>query len=131
MGHILIIDDDEQLRKMIRKTMEQAGHRVDELENGSKAMERYCENHYDVIITDIIMPEKEGVETIIEICSVYPEAAIIAMSGGGRISSTDCLSMAGNLGARYVFSKPFERKQLLQAVEEIISSRKKDYETQG
>ncbi|MCH8154484.1 MAG: response regulator [Proteobacteria bacterium] len=84
-------------------------------------LERVEENRPDLIITDIIMPEKEGVETIIALRRADPDLPIIAISGGGRLDATDFLTMAGKLGARRTLSKPFRRDQLLEAVGECLA----------
>ena len=121
MAKILVIDDDDQVRSLLHKTLEKEGYEVDELPDGGDALRLYEENEYQVVITDIIMPEKEGLETIIQVRRKYPYVKFIAISGGGRISPTDCLSMAERLGANYTFSKPFDRQALLDAVADLCS----------
>lgn len=120
MKRILIIDDDDQVRKLMATMLEREGYCVDQLNDGVNAYHQYSAEPYDVVITDIIMPEKEGLETIMEIRRDYPECRVIAISGGGRISPSDCLSMAKRLGAAYTFSKPFERAELLNAVRKLV-----------
>ena len=120
MASILIIDDDVQVLDMLRQTLECGGYEVVDAPNGKEGIRLYRENPADLIITDIIMPEKEGIETIIELKRDFPDVKIIAISGGGRISSEGCLSTAGKLGARYTFSKPVKREELLAAVRELI-----------
>ncbi len=116
MARILIIDDEDELRAMLRQMLEQAGHEVAEAVNGAEGIQLYEQDTHDLIITDIIMPEKEGVETIIELRRADPDLPIIAISGGGRLEATDFLTMAKKLGARRTLSKPFRRDQLLEAV---------------
>ncbi len=120
MKRILVIDDDDQVRKLIATMLEREGYGVDQLSDGLNAYNRYAAEPYDLVITDIIMPEKEGLETIMEIRRDFPECQVIAISGGGRISPMDCLSMARQLGAAYTFSKPFERVELIKAVRQLI-----------
>ncbi len=120
MARILIIDDDAQLRKMLRQTLERAGYGVEEAPDGMEGMKIYRQEPMDLIITDLIMPEKDGIETIIELRKGFPEVKIIAMSGGGRIGPEDYLNMAKGLGAMRIFSKPIEREELLKAVRELL-----------
>jgi len=117
---ILIIDDDVQILDMLRQTLEREGYEVVDASNGKKGIRLYREKPADLIITDIIMPEKEGIETIIELKRDFPDVKIIAISGGGKIRSEEYLSMAKKLGARYTFSKPVKREELLAAVRELI-----------
>ncbi len=122
MARILVIDDEDELRTMLRQMLEHAGHEVSEAVNGAVGIEIYERDKPDLIITDIIMPEKEGVETIIALRRANPELPIIAISGGGRLDATDFLSMAKKLGARHTLTKPFRRDQLLEAVGECLAS---------
>lgn len=94
MPLILIIDDDDQIREMLRQMLERAGYEVTDAPNGKVAMKLYREQPADLIITDLIMPGKEGIETIIELRRDFPEVKIIAISGGGRIAPRDYLAMA-------------------------------------
>lgn len=121
MARILIIDDEDELRSMLRQMLEQAGHEVAEAVNGAEGIALYERDAHDLIITDIIMPEKEGVETIIALRRTAPELPIIAISGGGRLDATDFLTMAKKLGARHTLTKPFRRDQLLEAVGECLA----------
>jgi CheY-like chemotaxis protein len=121
MAQILIIDDEDEVRSMLRQMLEQAGHEVTEAVNGTEGIEIYEQDAPDLIVTDIIMPEKEGVETIISLRRADPDLPIIAISGGGRLDATDFLTMARKLGARHTLSKPFRRDQLLDAVRECLS----------
>lgn len=121
MARILIIDDEDELRSMLRRMLEQAGHEVTEAVNGAEGIELYERDRPDLIITDIIMPEKEGVETIIALRRADPNLPIIAISGGGRLEATDFLTMARKLGARRTLAKPFRRDQLLEAVDECLA----------
>ena len=121
MARILIIDDEDELRSMLRRMLEQAGHQVTEAVNGAEGIQLYEQDAHDLIITDIIMPEKEGVETIIALRRADPDLPIIAISGGGRLDATDFLTMTKKLGARRTLSKPFRRDQLLEAVGECLA----------
>lgn len=120
MPRILIIDDEEEMRSMLRQMLEQAGYDVQEAADGAQGIELCNATMPDLIITDIIMPEKEGVETIISLHRDEPDLPIIAISGGGRLAATDFLSMAKKFGARHALSKPFRREQLLDAVHDCL-----------
>ena len=121
MKRILVIDDDMQFRQMLRQTLERAGFEVAEAPDGEKGMRLYRQDPTDLIITDIIMPEKEGVETIIELRREFPDVKIIAISGGSRgIDAKDCLYAVKQLGADCTFSKPFDRKELLEAISGLL-----------
>ncbi|MBU0730827.1 MAG: response regulator [Proteobacteria bacterium] len=120
MARILIADDDVQVRTMLREMLERAGYEVDEAADGAKAMKLFRENPYDLVITDIIMPEKEGIETIMELRRDYPNLTIFAISGGGRVGPDNYLKLAQKIGARKTFTKPFDRTELLGAVAEAL-----------
>jgi CheY-like chemotaxis protein len=120
MSYILVVDDDTNFRQMLCQTLERAGYRVVEAEDGNVAI-RACETEVPgLVITDIIMPEKEGLETIQEIRAKYPEVHIIAMSGGGRISPDSYLPLAKGLGAVKTLQKPFRREEVIKAVQELF-----------
>ena len=121
MARILVIDDEDELRSMLRQMLEHAGHEVAEAVNGAVGIEIYERDAPDLIITDIIMPEQEGVETIIALRRADSALPIIAISGGGRLDATDFLTMAKKLGARRTLTKPFRRDQLLDAVNECLA----------
>jgi CheY-like chemotaxis protein len=116
MAHILVIDDEAPVRTTLRKMLEIGGHRVSEAADGNEGLEMFAAAGADLVISDIIMPEKEGVETIIALRRQYPEVRIIAISGGGRKANFDFLDFAKRLGADQVLRKPFRKEQLLEAV---------------
>jgi CheY-like chemotaxis protein len=119
MTSILIIDDDRQVRLMLRRRLMQHGYEIAEASDGNEGVRLYRETPTDLIITDLIMPEKEGIETIIELRRDFPDVKIIAISGGGTNNSEQYLNIAKNLGARYTFAKPVEIEELLKAISEI------------
>ena len=120
MARILVVDDDEQVRTMLVMTLEEAGYEADEAADGRAAIRRQRENPADLVITDLIMPEKEGLETIMDFRKEWPGAPIIAISGGGRTVQGDYLLHAKHLGAARVFRKPIERSELLGAVRDLL-----------
>ena len=120
MARIVVIEDDEMIRPLLVKVVELLGHEVFAEANGMAGLERVKACDPDVVITDMIMPEKEGVETIRELRRNFPAIKIIAISGGGRISSTDCLLLAKRFGAAYTLTKPFGRDELKLAIETVL-----------
>ena len=120
MAKILIIDDDIQFRKMLRQVLERAGYEVSEAEDGNEGTRVYETEPIDLVITDLIMPKKEGIETISELKKKYPYIKIIAISGGGRVGPESYLTFAEKLGALYTFSKPLDRDKVLEAVHELM-----------
>ena len=116
MAKILVLDDELSILLMIKKMLEKDGHEVETALNGKEGMELFEKNKPDLLITDIIMPEKEGLETIIELKKKHPELKIIAISGGGRIGPNGYLPGAKLFGANLVFQKPLDHKEFLQAV---------------
>jgi CheY-like chemotaxis protein len=120
MKRILVIDDDVQVRELLRLVLEQAGYDVVEAGDGKEGVDLFHREPTDLVITDIIMPEKEGIETIRELQRGYPEVKIIAISGGGRLSAEDCLESAECFGVHLTLAKPFEREELLDAVQDVL-----------
>ena len=113
---ILVIEDDEQICSMLKILLEKEGYAVIDAPNGKVGMRLYRENGADLVITDLIMPEKEGIETIRELKRDNPDVKIIAISGGGRLNPEVYLNMAHKLGVLQTLTKPFDRKELLEAV---------------
>jgi DNA-binding response OmpR family regulator len=131
MAKIYVFDDEPSILLMIKKMLEKAGYEVDIALNGKEGMELFKRNVPDLLITDIIMPEKEGLETILELRKSYPELKIIAISGGGRISPGGYLPGAKLLGANIVFEKPLDQKEFFQAVALLLDeTRTKNFSRQ-
>ncbi len=121
MATILLADDDDQVRSMLTHIFQQEGYEVVEACDGLQAINRYDPDVIDVVVTDIVMPEKEGLETIREIRAINPAARIIAISGGGRIKPEDYLDWADRIGVDRTFTKPLRRVEILAAIEELLS----------
>ena len=117
MARILVIDDDAMVRDAIRSILEAQGYKVGEAENGRDGLVKMRADRFDLVITDIIMPEMEGVEAILAIREEFPSVKVIAISGGGRTANYDFLGVAGKLGANKTLQKPFRREELLRAVQ--------------
>ncbi|MDY6951804.1 MAG: response regulator [Thermodesulfobacteriota bacterium] len=117
---VLVIDDDVGIRTMLRRLLEGAGYEVTEAPDGNQGIYLYRQDPVDLVITDIIMPEKEGLETIRELRRDFPKVKIVAISGGGRIRADEYLPMAEKFGADRTLAKPFDPKELLDAVHELV-----------
>ena len=120
MAHIILIEDCNHLRGTLKKTLEYEGHEVFEAQDGKAGEKLYREGCPELVITDIIMPNKDGIETIIELRRDFPGIKILAISGGGRIGSENYLDMAKSLGAHGILAKPFKQKDLLESVGKLL-----------
>ena len=123
MNWILIIDDDSVFRKMLNLMLNKAGYQVLEASNGREGLELYKKEHVDLVVTDVFMPEMEGIETTMELKEINPDVKIIAISGGGSHGNFEYLSHLKNFGVHKIFTKPFASKAFLSAVKELIESR--------
>lgn len=112
MARILIVDDEELIRLLARQALEAEGHLIDEATDGDEAMKIFRKTEPDVVITDILMPNKEGIETVQDIRKINSKVIIIAMSGGGRLKDANYLDVAKILGADAVLKKPFPIEEL-------------------
>lgn len=126
MSTILIIEDDTDLRRMLVKLLEREDFRVLEAGTGLEALQILDYFIPDMVITDIIMPDQDGIGTINELKKRFPEIKIIAISGGGRMLSKDYLGIAKILGAHHTFTKPFDTRLFLNKVHELISLQESD-----
>ena len=124
MAKILVFDDEPSILLMLKKLLEKAGHEVEVALNGKDGMVLFEKNKPDLLITDIIMPEKEGLETIYELRRSYPELKIIAISGGGRIGPDGYLPGAKLMGANAIFTKPLIPKEFLKVVGDLLGEKK-------
>ena len=120
MANILVIDDERGLREIARQALERAGHTVAEAADGRMAMDMLGRVVPDLIITDILMPEQEGLQTIREIRKRWTSVPVLAVSGGGRTARLDFLEMARELGANATLAKPFRVRELLAAVDQLL-----------
>lgn len=120
MKKILLIDDDIQIRKMMKQKLERKGYQVETAVDGKEGENFFRNDPADLVITDLIMPEKDGIETITELRKEFPDIKIIAISGGGQLHPDMYLKIAKNIGADYTFRKPVEMDKLFDAVKEII-----------
>ncbi len=123
MAKIYVFDDEPSILLMIKKMLERAGHDVEIAINGREGMKLFEKEIPDLLITDIIMPEKEGLETIVELRKSHPALKIIAISGGGRVDREGYLPSAKLLGADLVFHKPLVQKEFVEAVSNLLGGK--------
>ena len=121
MAKILVVDDNNKFREMTSLVLRKAGHIVTVATNGNEATRLVQDNTFDLVITDLVMPEKDGIETIMELRRKIPALKIIAMSGGGLVAPENYLVIARQLGTAQTLAKPFSRDELLAAVDRVLS----------
>ena len=117
---ILIIDDDNQVREMLKTMLVFSGYQVLEACDGNEGLSIFKTHLVDLVITDILMPKKDGLETILDIQREFPGTKIIAISGGGRIGPESYLKLAKSFGAQSIITKPFTRLDVLPVIEEML-----------
>jgi CheY-like chemotaxis protein len=122
MAKILVIDDDAAMRRIVMRMLESTNHQVFEAKDGQRGLALLAEQGADLVITDIIMPEKEGIQTIREIQERSPDTKIIAMSGGGISRNLMFLDVARAFGADAALAKPFKPQELIDAIERLLPS---------
>ncbi len=118
---ILLVDDEEAIRKMVHVILGDELYEFSEAGNGREAQILLEKEPFDLIITDVIMPDCDGIELIMAVRSSRPNIKIIVMSGGGRVNAGHYLDLAGKLGAAKVFEKPFDTTALRRTVQELLT----------
>lgn len=122
MAHILIIDDDLSIQTLFKRFFEKKGYLVDVSNDGHDGLRKVAEKAPDLVITDIMMPDKDGLEVVLSMRKECPDLPVFAISGGMRMAPMDFLPLVKKFGARRVFYKPVELEDLLTAVEEELGS---------
>ena len=122
MATVVVMDDCEMVVVALHDALTEAGYNVLTASDGDQGIELCRKNAVAVVITDILMPGKEGIETIRELRRDYPHIEIIAISGGGVVNAVDCLTLATRFGATRTFSKPFRMAGLLEAVGQLCEA---------
>ncbi|MCP4549843.1 MAG: response regulator [bacterium] len=122
MPRVLVIDDEQSICSMLEGCLIDAGYTVDSALNGRQGLQKIREHQPDIVITDIVMPEMEGMEMIREVRLNYPNIPIIAISGFSGLANLDYLDIAKCLGAGKVFAKPISNRKLLEAIDELLGA---------
>lgn len=121
MAAILVIEDNPAYNQMVKLLLEAEGHDVKTAFNGALGLQLFKERKFDLVLTDIFMPEMEGLETIRELKSLNPDIKVISMSGGGTYQDLTYLKFTRDLGADRIFVKPFDNRELLKAIDELVA----------
>ena len=114
--HVLLIDDEPMVRKIVRKMLERQGHVVVEAENGRIGLAELRKNSFDLVVTDIVMPQVEGLEVLMNVRQHHPSLPVVVMSGTGHALALKSLELASKLGATAILQKPFASDALAQAI---------------
>ncbi len=122
MSKILVIDDDPHVSGFLHVLLSREGYEVEVAADGDKGLKAFRAAPADLVITDIIMPEREGIEVISELRRLSPDTKVIAISGGGRIGPESYLPLARNLGASRTFTKPLDKNELIAAIRELLGA---------
>lgn len=121
MAKVLIIEDDSSFRNVLVQMLTRAGYDVRQAGDGNQALQECAAFNPDLVLTDIIMPDKEGLETIQELLALNPALKIIAMSGGGKFGPDSYLPLAQKLGAKASLQKPFMREELISTIQDVLA----------
>ena len=122
MARVLVVDDEDRVRRMLRTALEREGHEVLEAREGNEALRMQQASPAELVITDLIMPDKDGLEVIMALRRDAPGLKIIAMSGGGRFSAMESLQMAEPLGAFAALRKPFQLDVMMETVRKALAA---------
>jgi CheY-like chemotaxis protein len=117
---ILLVDDDDLSRGTIHRMLERADHEVISTASGAAALELFLQHRPSVVITDLIMPDTDGLELIQELRKVDPDVRILAISGGGRVNANEYLTVARKFGAAGILAKPFSNQELKDALAVLV-----------
>lgn len=120
MYDILVVDDEPMIREGLKVALEMEGHKAITASDGNEAMRMLNEANPQLVITDIIMPESDGIEVICNVKEINPDIKILAISGGGRISAKDHLKIAKQLGATGILAKPFSTEDLICEINKLF-----------
>jgi len=121
MANVMVVDDEVAVRNLIKEVLSDSGHDIVEAANGEEACEIINEITIDLVVTDLVMPEKSGLELIMDLAENYPDLPVIAISGGGGITGRfDYLPIAKLIGAKQIVNKPFKIDEIRKLVHDIL-----------
>jgi CheY-like chemotaxis protein len=123
---ILVVDDEQEMRDVVQQVLKTGGHRVVTAANGKEAGLLLAKEKIDLVLTDLLMPEKDGTEVITDLRKKHPAMPVVAMSGGGRMPRGEYLKIARLFGAHAILEKPFTSEQLLSTIELLLPERRKN-----
>lgn len=121
MARILVIDDDPWVLKIFRQILEDEGHEITTANNGQEGIDLFRQNPAELIITDMVMPVKDGLKMIMELEKEFPNVPAIAISGGGVIGAERYLTLAESIGTRKNLTKPVSKQDLIDAVNYVLT----------
>jgi CheY-like chemotaxis protein len=122
MPGILLVEDDKELREMLKMSLLRRSFSVLEAENGKEAIAHFKPLITDLVVTDLIMPEEDGLKVVIKLRELKPSIQIIAISGGGKVGPGSYLNLAKALGADAIYSKPFSINDLIEKIEQLLDN---------
>jgi DNA-binding response OmpR family regulator len=122
MPGVLIVEDDKELREMLKVSLLRRNFTVLEAENGKAAISHFKPLITDLVVTDLIMPEEDGLKVVIKLRELKPSIKIIAISGGGKVGPGSYLNLAKALGADAIYSKPFSINELIAKIEQLLDN---------
>lgn len=122
MGRILVIEDDPTVAEALQHLLVSAGHEITWVPNGRPALKRHAQEAFDLVVSDIIMPDMEGIETIRALRRAQADIPIIAISGGSSLDANYLLRLASEFGSTATFSKPLRREPFLAKVSELLEA---------
>lgn len=122
MASILLVEDDDQLRAMLKLLLTSSGYDVSEASNGTRVCDTYQQQRFDLVITDLVMPDTDGLEVIMALRRRDPDVRIIAMSGAGLGRAEAYLKVAQKAGAQFILSKPFGNEEFLEVVRSALET---------
>ena len=123
MPGVLIVEDDKELREMLKLSLLRRNFTVLEAENGKAAITHFKPLITDLVVTDLIMPEEDGLKVVIKLRELKPSIKIIAISGGGKVGPGSYLNLAKALGADAIYSKPFSINDLITKIEQLLDTK--------
>jgi DNA-binding NtrC family response regulator len=124
IASILVVDDEEDVRDVLQGILESADYRVTTAADGNEASKLLAAEKFSIVLTDLLMPDRDGIEVVGELRKKYPSTPVIVMSGGGRMRHVEYLKMAKTFGAHAVLEKPFKSEQLLTTIATLLAAKK-------
>ena len=122
MARVLVVDDQPEVRRVMLRLLQRAGHTIAEADGGAEGLRQVAAQPVDLVVTDLFMPDMDGLEFIRELARRRPGTKVIAVSGGGFMEAASILAVASTLGAVRTLSKPYDPSRFLALVEEVLAA---------